>query len=159
NKQKYYLRLSSLARKQNKWDEALKYINQAITHTDEATTVDFLSSKASILIHLRKFEDAINCLNDYLSTYPQDSEALLTLATEHKKNKQWNLAIEILQDYVINHPTDSKAHVQLGHNYPAMNDYDSAEKHYKEALKNSGNVLNNKETISTYYWLGCMQLE
>src|SRR5699024_5135489 len=156
NKQKYFCRLSSLAQKQNKWNDALKYINQAIAHTDESATVDLFVSKANILIRLRKFEEAIRCLREYLSAYPQDSEALLTLATAYGKNKQWNLAIQSLQDYITNHPTDSKVHVQLGHNFRAINDFGSAEQHYKTALKYG---LNKKETISTFYWLGCMQLK
>src|SRR5699024_422754 len=115
------------------------YINHAITHTNEPTTDDLLVSKANILIHLRKFEDAIHCLREYLSTHPQDSEALLTLATAYEKTKEWKLAINSLQDYIKIHPTDSKAHLQLGHNFRAINDYNSAESHYKKALKNRKN--------------------
>src|SRR5699024_10483753 len=113
----------------------------------------------NILIRLRKFEEAIRCLREYLAAYPQDSGALLTLSTAYEKNKQWNLAINSLQDYITSHPTDSKAHVQLGHNFRAINDFGSAEHHYKAALKNNKNALNKKETNSTYYWLGCMQLK
>lgn len=155
----YYLRLSKLAYEQKMWKQSLEYIDTAIRLTNNSFVKEYHLLKANNLIHLGKSTKAISSLNNYLSTQPNDARIWYKLANEYKKNKQWKKTIDSFESYLKLKPKDSKAYLELADCYRKLSDYQNAKINYKEAVNNLDQSSNRKLLVSSYYWLGCMQLE
>lgn len=67
----YYAELSQLAFNQQKWKEALHYINKAINQETKEQQYLFYKQKAFIFEQLNNNEQLIKCLEDYLKYSPQ----------------------------------------------------------------------------------------
>lgn len=56
------------------WCNSLKYLNEFIELNPDNENV--INTKAACLVHLNRFEDALNCLDEFLSTHKVSPELL-----------------------------------------------------------------------------------
>lgn len=158
NKPSYYYRLSKLAYQQKMWKQSLDYIDTAIGLSNDNSVTEFHLFKANILIHLGESSKAISCLNKYLATNPTDAQAWSMLANEYMKISKWEKAIDSLKTHLKWLPKESTSMFQLAECYRNLNDYQKAEIYYKKTANNIEQQSNRQLVLTSYYWLGCMQI-
>lgn len=158
NNPKYYLRLSKLEAQQNYWNKSLKNINDAIQLSSEPSATKLYLNKANILIQLNDSSKAIDFLNKYLTKHPDDLYACRILANEQKRIGQYDAAIDGFISYLKSEPNDTISIFQLAECYRAVDDTNNAMNHYKQFIDEYSPNLDYNKLITSYYWLGCMQL-
>ena len=113
----YYAELSQLAFNQQKWKEALHYINKAIDHETKEQQHLFYKHKAFIFEQLNNKDQFIKWLEEYLKFHPQDSQSLLKLAQTHLKLHNTKTAVSYLSQYLTQHPNDYDLNLEIAHYY------------------------------------------
>src|SRR5690625_389567 len=159
NNPNYYYRLSKLAYEKKQWKESLKHIDKAIELSDDFSVIHYYMLKADNLIQLGHSTQAKAYLEDYLLTERNDDQAWYTLAKEYKKDKQWKEAVRKFQSYLDLIPTDSRGYFELAECYRNQKEYEKAELNYQLSIDNLKQKQNKDLLISSYYWLGYMQLK
>lgn len=155
----FYYRLSKLAYRQKKWKQSLDHINIAIQLTGTHSPKEFYLCKSDCLIQLGESAKAVPCLNEYLLGNPTDAQAWHKLANEHNKLRQWEHAANCFESYLKLSPKDSRASFQLAECYRKLKDYRHAENNYRQATKNLDHKCAGQLLVSSYYWIGLMQLK
>ncbi|AVQ35165.1 tetratricopeptide repeat protein [Staphylococcus kloosii] len=131
----YYAELSQLAFNQQKWKEALHYINKAIDHETKEQQHLFYKHKAFIFEQLNNKDQFIKWLEEYLKFHPQDSQSLLKLAQTHLKLHNTKTAVSYLSQYLTQHPNDYDLNLEIAHYYLKLKQYNEAIQHANHYLK------------------------
>jgi len=159
NKPSYYYRLANLAYKQKYWNKSLDFINTAIELAKESPIKDYSLLKANILIEQGKPSKSISILQNYLYAYPNDADAWMLLANTQRKNHMWEDSVGSFESYFKLNPIDPKSSFYLAESYRKIGDCQNAEINYQKAINNLDEKKQRKLLVTSYYWLGNMQLE
>lgn len=119
---------------QQKFDEALKLLNQAIK-SNNGVYVDALVYRGRTEQSLKSYEAAVNSFSGALSIRPSDFETRVLLA-EAKFNASYNVneIINDLQKIIKNHPNFDYARVVLGDIFLWRRDMIGAERQLRRAI-------------------------
>jgi tetratricopeptide (TPR) repeat protein len=111
-----YMALGIINYNLGNFDKAEEYFNEYLVKTNQSDPTVYLRI-AKTQASNGKYEEAINSVNLYLFSYPDDPQAIKTLADIYHLKGDWLNAIENMEIYLESYPNDIDAIYSLGIEY------------------------------------------
>ena len=128
--------LGMLSLQEKEYIKAETYFQQAIEQKSSAT---YLLNLGHALANQKKFKEAEKMYKESINLKLSSIMAWKSLASLFQFTKQYSNAIQSWQYIIENIDNDNEYKIQLGKDFIALKDYDSALAVFHEALNNSKN--------------------
>ncbi len=126
-------KLGLLCRKRERYEEALKYYQQAFQLAPEDAFV--LDGLGAVYFQMGNYDQAIEWFNKKLKEYPKDKKAMDGLSITYREKGEYDLAIKWFKKRLKAERNYKKAMDGLGITYREKGEYDLAIKWFKKRLK------------------------
>jgi tetratricopeptide (TPR) repeat protein len=148
----YYLYiLGYSAEREGRWEDALKYYNQAL---DLDPSSPYLKTQISgVLVRTGKMTDAISLLENIITTEPDYVPALMLLGELYNSQKKFEESIRLYTRVLEIQPDNQEAALFLATLYANRKEYDRA----LEALEKLVNL--HPDNVMAIYYSGLIYLE
>jgi len=107
-------------------------------------------NKGKAFVHLKRFQAALECCEEYLSLQPDDHEANILKVRSLKNLKRYHEAIEVIREALGRNPKNSLWHCYLARIFEEAGNKKKAQEHYtfaKTFLKGSKSYLNQRDIL------------
>ncbi|MFK7948426.1 MAG: tetratricopeptide repeat protein [Saprospiraceae bacterium] len=149
------LNISEIHRKSGNFPKAISFLDKGLSlNSSEETKIEMQYYKASSLMYLQKYEDAIELCNNVIDAVPRDKEVLAKtyglLSNVKLSLGETDAAYELQYKFLeLSEEIDYKeglylASYQIGTYHFYQNNYKLALKNYKKALKYANESKNDK---------------
>lgn len=99
-------------------------------------SIEFHAGKATLLIELKRYDDAVKTLEQARVINPNNAKILETTAYVLAESGKLKEAAALAEKILASNPTNARAHVILGDNFRLARKFPEALQHYRAATKN-----------------------